>query len=79
MSDEQGLPHTELQNWLDTRDWSADQLIAIIDLTETVSSYLLEKHHDAISARWRELKQQRYPSPDVQYELPFDDSLDSII
>ena len=79
MSVDDVFPLTELQNWLDTRDWSADQLIAIIDLYEVLSGYLMEKHHDAITARWRELDQQKYQPTEVQYELPFDDSLDSII
>ena len=78
MNDEEEFSLTELQKWLDTRDWNADQLIAIIDLYEILSGYLMEKHHDAITARWRELDQQHNHSPDVQQELPFDDTLDSI-
>ena len=76
MNDE--VPLTELQNWLDKRDWSADQLIAIIDLHEALSGYLMEKHHEAITARWRELDQQHNHLPDAQQELRFDDTPDSI-
>lgn len=78
MNDEEEFPPTELQNWLETRDWSADQLIAIIDLHEALSGYLMEKHHEAITARWRELDQQHNHLPDAQQELPFDDTLDLI-